>query len=186
MTDLPHPVLRAVTDRGAPLTLRPPAPGDAQAIVAAFTDSETRAWTVIPLDFDLDRAASFIVNAPGWWQRGEGARWVIADADDAFVGQLDLRVYAGDPEAAEVFFVAAPHARGRGYLSAALRAAAVWGIRQRGLKRIEWRALVGNHGSRRVAEKAGFQSEGVQRQFCNQRGVRHDAWVASLIVADLG
>ena len=38
-----------------------------------------------------------------------------------------------------------------------------WGFRERGLQRIEWLAFVGNEASRRVAEKAGFRSEGTCR-----------------------
>ena len=183
---LAHPVLHATTSRGRKLTLRPPEGKDAEAIVAACTDPQTRAWTIIPLDFDLERAAGFVANASGWWQRGEGARWVIADREDACVGLLDLRLVPQDPETADVFFISSPHARGMGYLSAALRAAAVWAIEERGVVRVEWRALVGNEGSRRVAERAGFQHEGTSRLSCNQRGVRHDAWVAALVKDDLG
>jgi RimJ/RimL family protein N-acetyltransferase len=181
----PYPVLAATTSGGHPLRLRPPDVADVDEIVLACTDPDTRAWTMIPLDFDHVRARGFVANARSWWERDEGVRWVIADGDDRCVGLFDLRVLPGDPRAAEVFFISSPRSRGKGYLSAALRAVAVWAVAERGLARVEWRALVGNDGSRRVAERAGFHFEGISRQSCDQRGTRYDAWVASLIAADL-
>lgn len=46
---------------------------------------------------------------------------------------------------------------------------------------IEWRAEVGNHASRRVAEKAGFVREGTLRKRLFHRGTVVDAWVGSLL-----
>ncbi|MEV4413402.1 GNAT family N-acetyltransferase [Catellatospora sp. NPDC049609] len=183
--DRPQPVLRTTTDRGEPLTLRLPDAGDAPGILAACTDPETLRWTTVPLDYDHERALGFIDEyAPGWWQRRQGAAFVLADGDGGYVGQIDLRV-GGDPEVADVGFLTAPHARGHGYMSAALRAVTEWGIRELGLSRVEWKAHVGNEGSRRVAEKAGFTYEGVLRNGCAHRGERRDAWIASFVREDL-
>ncbi|GAA1397612.1 GNAT family N-acetyltransferase [Catellatospora coxensis] len=188
MTDLydnPQPVLRTVTDKGAPLTLRPARLGDTPGILAACLDEETLRWTTVPLGYDHEKAVGFVTGyAPGWWDRRQGAVFVLADADDAYVGQIDLRV-SGDPQVADVGFLTAPDARGHGYMSAALRAVAEWGIRELGLARVEWKAYVGNDGSRRVAEKAGFRYEGVQRSGCSHRGERRDAWTAAMVREDL-
>jgi RimJ/RimL family protein N-acetyltransferase len=70
-------------------------------------------------------------------------------------------------------------------MTAALRAAARFGVQELGLKRIEWKAHVGNDASRRVAEKAGFTMEGILRQGCAARGERFDAWLASFLPEDL-
>ncbi|WP_155369670.1 GNAT family N-acetyltransferase [Catellatospora vulcania] len=183
--DDPQPVLRTVTDKGAALTLRPAQLADTSGVLAACLDPETLRWTTVPLGYDHEKAVGFVTDyAPGWWQRRQGAAFVLADADDAYVGQIDLRV-SGDPEVADVGFLTAPHARGHGYMSAALRAVAEWGIRELGLARVEWKAYVGNDGSRRVAEKAGFRYEGVQRNGCAHRGERRDAWVAAVVREDL-
>lgn len=183
--DNPQPVLQAVTDRGAALTLRPARLDDAPGILAACTDPESRRWTTVPLDYDHETAVGWVTGyAPGWWERRQGAAFVLADADDAYVGQLDLRV-TGDPQVADVGFLTAPHARGHGYMSAALRAVAEWGIRELGLARVEWKAHVGNDGSRRVAERAGFTYEGILRGGCAHRGERRDVWIAALVREDL-
>ncbi|WP_211589042.1 GNAT family N-acetyltransferase [Allorhizocola rhizosphaerae] len=185
MTPQPQPVLHATTERGEKIMLRPAEPGDVEAIFTACTDPETLAWTTLPLDYDRARAVGFVEGyAPGWWERGDGACWVIADAADAYAGQLDLRIDPRDRQVADVGFLTAPHARGRGYMTTALRAACEFGFEHLGLERIEWRAHVGNDGSRKVAGRVGFQLEGVQRAGVAQRGQRRDAWVAALLKGD--
>jgi RimJ/RimL family protein N-acetyltransferase len=184
--DQPQPVLRAATATGEQISLRIPAAADAAAIEITCTDSESLRWTTIPLGYDRARALSFISDyAPGWWKRRQGGCWVIADSTDQYVGQIDLRVDQGDPELADVGFVTAPHGRGKGYMTAAMRTVAEYGLRELGLQRVEWKAHVGNVGSRRVAEKAGFQFEGTLRAACPQRGERRDAWLAALLKDDL-
>ncbi|WP_460808456.1 GNAT family N-acetyltransferase [Micromonospora zhanjiangensis] len=91
-----------------------------------------------------------------------------------------------DPTVADVGFLTTPAYRGRGYLPAALGALAAWAFTSLGLARIEWRANVGNHASRRAAEKAGFVFEGTARHAVAHRGKRVDAWVAALLPDDLG
>lgn len=183
MTD--HPVLTATTDRGETITLRPPQTDDIAAVVSAFTDPDTLRWTIIPVDFDAADGARFVANAGSMWTNGTGARWVVADSRDACVAVFDLHISPSDLQTSEVFFVGVPAARGKGYVSAALRAVAEWAITERGVARVEWQALVGNDGSRRVSEKAGFVFEGILRLRCNQRGTRHDAWVSSMTRDDL-
>jgi RimJ/RimL family protein N-acetyltransferase len=182
----PQPVLHATTAHGEKITLRPAELRDVDAIYATCTEEESLRWTSLPRNYDRDRAIGFVNDyAPGWWKRNEGAVWVIADEAGDYAGQLDLRVDARDKQVADVGFMTAPHARGRGYMTAALRAAVAFGFRELNLARIEWRAHVGNDGSRRVAEKVGFRFEGVQRQGCVQRGERHDAWVAAILPGEL-
>ncbi|NKZ03680.1 GNAT family N-acetyltransferase [Actinomadura latina] len=54
-------------------------------------------------------------------------------------------------------------ARGRGYATEALRLVSDWALHDCGLFRVELRAMVTNHASVRVAEKAGYLREGVAR-----------------------
>lgn len=186
MSEQPQPVLHATTERGEKVTLRPAEMRDVDAILATATDPETLKWVTLPLDYDRDRAIGYVEGyAPGWWERGDGAAWVVADAEGAYAGQLDLRIDSRDRQVADVGFMTAPRARGRGYMTAALRAAVEFGFAELGLERIEWRAHVGNEGSKRVAEKAGFQHEGIQRMGCAQRGERHDCWLAAILRSDL-
>jgi RimJ/RimL family protein N-acetyltransferase len=97
---------------------------------------------------------------------------------------IDVRISAGDGGVAEVGCLVAPWARGRGYATAALRTISAWAFAELGLDRLVWRAHLGNEASRRVAEKAGFTVEGIERAGCEQRGERRDAWVAARLATD--
>ncbi|NUR70748.1 MAG: GNAT family N-acetyltransferase [Hamadaea sp.] len=184
--DQPQPVLGAVTDRGEKILLRPAEMRDVDAIFAACTDPESQRWTTLSAAYDRDRAVGFVTDyAPGWWAREQGATWVVTDAAGAYAAQIDLRVLAADPKIADVGFLTGPDARGKGYMTAALRTAAAYGLLHLGLERVEWKAHVGNVASRRVAEKAGFTFEGTLRAYGSKDGRRVDEWIASLLPADL-
>ncbi|GAA2718593.1 GNAT family N-acetyltransferase [Micromonospora olivasterospora] len=182
----PQPTLFA-TVRGAELRLRPMEERDLDAITETCRDLDTIAWTTVPVPYERAHAGGFKRDfAEAAWARGTGAYFTIADADDRYVGSVDLRILAADPAQGMVGFMTAPHARGRGYMPAATAALAAWGFTTLGLARVEWRALVGNTASRRVAEKAGFTLEGVARgALVDRDGGRVDAWVASLLPGDL-
>jgi RimJ/RimL family protein N-acetyltransferase len=180
----PQPVLTAQA-AGGPIRLRPPIAADLDAIVAACQDPESIRWTTIPRPYARGDAEFFVgPHAQGRWARGDGAVYAIAGPGDAYAGAMELRMTA-DPDVADVGFLVAPHARGRGYAPAALRAVCAWGFDSLGLARVQWRAYVGNDGSLRVAQKAGFTVEGVTRAGLAHRSGRRDTWVGSLLPADL-
>ncbi|MEV0805233.1 GNAT family N-acetyltransferase [Micromonospora sp. NPDC050200] len=180
----PQPVLFAATT-GTELRLRPMAERDLDAIVATCQDPDTIRWTTVPHPYRREHAEGFLRDfADAAWARGTGAYYTVADADDRYVASVDLRL-GPDPLNGNVGFMTAPHARGRGYLPAAVGALAAWGFTTLGLARIEWLALVGNTASRRVAEKAGFSFEGTARGRLVTRDGRGDAWVAALLAEDL-
>lgn len=164
------------------VTLRPPRDDDSDAVVAACRDPEVVRWFGVPQPYTAGHARRWVhEEAPGEWARGTEAIFVIADRADAYAGAADLRVSPHDPAAGEVGFLVAPQARGRGYAVAALRALTGWGFAELGLRRVQWRAEVGNEASRRVAERAGFVMEGLQRQALETDGRRYDCWVASML-----
>jgi RimJ/RimL family protein N-acetyltransferase len=193
----PHPILRA----GA-LTLRPPTHDDIPGIVECRTDPGTARWFGVPQPYTEHDARTHVErDVPRRWARGVEAVFAIADASDAYAGSVDLRIDPDDPAVGEVGFAVSPRSRGRGYAGAAVRAICRWGFAELGLRRIEWRAEVGNDASRRVAEKAGFTMEGLLRQGMRgrerQRGddgssddgrggdAGRDCWVGSLVRGDL-
>jgi RimJ/RimL family protein N-acetyltransferase len=165
--------------------LRSPSASDLDDLVAACRDTEAVRWTSVPQPYGPAEAEAFLRIVEEGWTSGRTAIFFISTAEhgDRYCGAIDLRL---DGEGGgEVGFVVAPWARSRGVCTAALRLVCRWGFDSLGLGRIEWLAHVGNEPSRRVAEKAGFRYEGVQRAKCLQRGVRHDAWVAGLLPGEL-
>jgi RimJ/RimL family protein N-acetyltransferase len=171
---------------GSPVTLRWVADRDIDDIHATCADPESARWTTVPVPYLRDNAADFVKRrAPRQWADATAALFVIADAEDRYAGTIDLRIDPKDPATAELGFMIAPWCRGKGLATAATRTICAWGFEALGLSRIIWRAHVGNDASRRVAEKAGFAFEGVQRSAVEQRGERRDAWLAALLPTDL-
>ncbi|MCW3839294.1 GNAT family N-acetyltransferase [Micromonospora yasonensis] len=181
----PQPVLFA-TAAGTELRLRPLEERDLDAVIETCRDEETVRWTTVPDPYRPEHAEGFLRDvARAAWARGTGATFAIADADDRYAGSVDLRISPASPLVADVGFMTAPHARGRGWMPAALGALSAWGFTTLGLARIEWRANVGNTASQRAAEKAGFVFEGTARSGVQHRGERVDVWVAGLLPQDL-
>jgi RimJ/RimL family protein N-acetyltransferase len=180
----PQPVIFATAEDGE-IRLRRPEERDLDAIVTACRDPETRRWTNVPDPYQRSDAEYYVTeHTPTRWARGDGAVFIIADPDDAFAGTIELRLAGADPAVADIGYLVAPDARGRGYCPQALAAVCAWGFSTLGLGRIEWRANVGNHASRRAAEKAGFVLEGTARQGVPHHGTRVDVWVGALLPGD--
>ncbi|MFG1887452.1 GNAT family N-acetyltransferase [Micromonospora sp. NPDC049051] len=180
----PQPVLFA-TVAGTELRLRPMDERDLAAVVDTCRDPETIRWTTVPDPYERSDAESYVTYTRGTWASGTSACYVVADADDRYLGSIDLRLSPADPLLADVGFMTAPYARGRGVMPAALTTLSTWGFTTLGLARIEWKANVGNTASRRVAEKAGFTVEGTLRAGLSHRGRRVDAWLGALLPGDL-
>ncbi|WBB64844.1 GNAT family N-acetyltransferase [Micromonospora sp. WMMD812] len=180
----PQPTLFA-TAGPTELRLRPVEERDLDAIVGACRDPETIRWTTVPDPYERADAEAFLAFVRGTWAAGTSACFVFSGPDDRYAGSIDLRLSPSDPLLADVGFMTAPAARGRGFMPAALVALCAWGFTTLGLARIEWKANVGNTASRRAAEKAGFTVEGTARGGLNHRGERTDAWVGALLAGDL-
>jgi RimJ/RimL family protein N-acetyltransferase len=169
-------------DAGAGVRLRRPAAEDVAGITDACRDPEAVRWTTVPDPYaEADSQWYVHQHAPSVWALGTGAVFVVTAPDGSYAGTIDLRVSPADPAVADVGFLIAPHARGRGHATRALRALALWGFDALGLERVEWKAHVGNTASRRVAEKAGFTVEGIVRSGIAHRGGRRDCWTAALL-----
>jgi RimJ/RimL family protein N-acetyltransferase len=181
-----HPPVLTARATGGTIRLRPPRPADIDAIMAACVEAEAVRWTTVPHPYARSDAEFFVGDySAGRWARGEAAVFALADARDAYVGSMELRITARDPAVGDVGYLVAAPARGRGYAPAALRAMCGWGFEALGLARIEWWAYVGNDASRRAVEKAGFTVEGLCRSAMAHRGERRDAWFGALLPEDV-
>ncbi len=167
------------------LLLRLPEPGDVPDITAACQDELTARFVPVPVPYTDEHARTFVAERPARWQADDGEMtWAITDVTDGrLLGMVGL--HARDASMREIGFWAAPWARGRGVMTDAARLVLQFGFDVLQLERVEWCALVGNHGSRRVAEKLGFRHEGTARKGLLHRGERRDAWVAGLLPGEL-
>jgi len=183
--------LTVVTLRTARLVLRPWAEADIDAITEACQDPLIQRYVPVPAPYTRAHAEVFVrVTAPHVRAVGTGLIFgVFAAGTGEAVGSIGLhelsRLDAPYGGAGEIGYWAAPGARGRGYLTEAVREVCRWAFEELGLARIEWLAIAGNEASWRVAEKAGFTREGTLRARTVQRGVREDTWIGSLLRTEL-
>ncbi len=138
--------------------------------------------TTVPVPYTVADAEGFLDLVADGWASGTMAAFAI-EVDDRFAGTVDLRLR--EARWAEIGFGLAPWARGRGVMTEAVRLALRWGVDEIGLVGFHWQAVVGNHASRRVAEKTGFRIEGEVRGFLLHRGQRLDGWIGSALATDL-
>ena len=167
------------------LHLRPFAASDAEAVFRACQDPGIQRWTRVPSPYTREDAVTFVERiSPQAWQNGTGAPFAVLDAATGeLLASVGVRI-DDDDALAEIGFWCAPEARGRGVTHQAVGVVSRWSFAARGAHRVEWLAEVGNHGSRRVAERAGFTLEGVLRGRLRGRRGQADAWVGALLATD--
>ncbi|MEV5150009.1 GNAT family N-acetyltransferase [Streptomyces sp. NPDC052727] len=170
------------TDR---LLLRPVGPADTDAVYAAAQDPDIQRWTLVPSPYLPEHAIGFTEQiVPDGWSEGSTFTFGVFLTGGELAAMLALTMRSLGT--AEVGFWAAKEHRGNGYVVEATLTACRWIFTEVGVDRVEWRAEVGNHASRAVAERAGFTIEGTLRSGLNNKGVRRDCWVGSLLPSDLG
>jgi [ribosomal protein S5]-alanine N-acetyltransferase len=116
----------------------------------------------------------------GFWGDDFG-RMVIVDETDRILGQIiyfQTARYINGLEIAYLLFD--PADRGKGIMSQALDLFSRYLFATRRISRLQLTVLPGNEASRRVALKAGYQSEGVMRQAIFHRGRPTDLELFSL------
>ncbi|MFE7665275.1 GNAT family N-acetyltransferase [Streptomyces celluloflavus] len=179
--------LTLTTDR---LVLRPFEPSDAAAVHAACQEPDIPRWTSVPSPYGLQDAERFVgtASSEGWRDDTTYGFAVTAKADGSLVGAMALvrlaQLRTSERQAELGYWTTKEH-RGQGYTAEAARAVARWAFRDLGVERLEWLAEAGNHGSRAVARKVGFQMEGTLRARLLHEGTRRDCWIGSLLPSDL-
>lgn len=176
--------MEPVTLRTARLELSLPVEADVDTIFAACQDPGIQRFTPVPYPYERASAESFVAQVPKDWADGRNLTFAIRE-NGSLIGTIGMYRLAGDGNG-EIGFWMAPESRGGGRLLEAANAVIDWGFAEDGLAltRIEWRAVVGNVASARVARRLGFQYEGLLRQALANPKHRDDGWIAALLKSD--
>jgi len=167
--------------RDGDLVLRPWTEDDVEALVAAINDAEIAHWIpLIPHPYTKEDAFAFI--------RGE----VLSDQvklaiglDDRLVGGIGMGVNSHDYRGTIGYWVARD-ARGQGICTRALRLLARHALDELDFQRVDLITDPDNVASQRVAEKVGFQREGVLRAHLRHPDGRiRDSVMFSLLPGEL-
>jgi len=130
------------------VTLRPWQHGDVAALVDCLDGDETisRWLDMIPQPYRAKEALLWIDQAASYWREGSAAPFALVAAESGEVGYWIRR-----------------DERGQGLTTRGLNLISRWAIETLGCERVQLRADEDNAPSQRVAERAGFQREGILR-----------------------
>jgi RimJ/RimL family protein N-acetyltransferase len=181
----------ALTPPNPPLTdgdvaLRPLDERDLSAIERSARDAEIQRWFGPPSRTTSRRSAEeFLAGKRRAWADGTAASFAVCDvsAPDTCLGQVFVEP---DHEGRGlVGYWLLPEGRGRGCATRAVRLISGWALHGLGLARVHLWVEPENARSCAVAERAGFQREGVLRSYVQRRdGRRADAVFYSLLASD--
>jgi RimJ/RimL family protein N-acetyltransferase len=128
--------------------------------------------------------------ARAWFERyGEARRdgsreaFAIVDEGGAFLGLALAPRIDHETQTAELGYMVAPEARGRGVGTEALRQLTAWAFGL-GMQRLELLISVTNEASKKVAERCGYRREGVLRSAYFKQGLREDTEIWSRLPTD--
>ena len=182
--DLGDVDLTSATVRTERLVLRLPGEDDVDPIARACQDPENQRWlTALPAPYTRADAKFFVREIA---HRGREERRDLAfaiEADGDLVGVCGLHQLTTGRLGPEIGYWIAPWARRRGFASTALRLLSDWALAPGGLglARLRLTTDVENPASQAVAERAGFEREGVLRSYLEHGGVRRDMVVFGLV-----
>jgi RimJ/RimL family protein N-acetyltransferase len=167
--------------RDGDLVLRPWTEDDVPALVAGCNDQEIAHWIpTIPHPYTEEDARAFL--------RGEATpahEAMAVELDGRVVGGIGMGLNSHEYRATMGYWVAA-HARGQGICTRALRLLSRHALEELELQRVDLVTDPDNVASQRVAEKVGFQREGVLRAHLRHPDGRiRDSVMFSLLPGEL-
>lgn len=182
-----EPIPESVELNGDGLLLRPYRPDDSRTLAAAARESAESVGAWLPwchADYSDAEADEWIARCAEGWRTGEHYAFAAFDAATAqFLGSVGLNQRNRPHNFMNLGYWIRASQQGHGFAARSARLVADFGFGQVGLTRIEIIAALGNHASRRVAEKAGAAFEAVARNRLVDRGRPIDGAVYALVPA---
>ena len=153
------------------------------AVEALFDDPDVLRFTRLPEPPPPGFAETWL----GLYERGrrDGTREGFAVVEEGeFLGLALAPRIEREAGTAELGYIVAPSARGRGVATTALRLLTEWAFAELGALRLELLVGVENHASKRVAERNRYRLEGVLRSLHFKQGIREDTEIWSRLPGD--
>jgi RimJ/RimL family protein N-acetyltransferase len=143
----------------AVVALRPYTDADVPALVEICQDPDIARFTTVPSPYAETDARAYLQRVTAGLAEGTQLTLGVTGAADRdiLLGSVGLHAIDGEQRAAEVGYLLAPAARGRGVATRAVQLITAWGFETLGLARVELRTMAGNAASQAVAARAGFQ-----------------------------
>jgi RimJ/RimL family protein N-acetyltransferase len=118
--------------------------------------------------------------------RDDGSReaFAVVNGEDELLGIAMAPRIERETATAELGYVVAPAARGRGVATEALRQLTRWAFDAQGMQRLELLISVENEASKRVAVRCGYVRDGILRSAYFKQGMREDTEIWSRLAPD--
>jgi RimJ/RimL family protein N-acetyltransferase len=166
------------------MRLRRLSPADLDDVHELVQDPDTLRFTRIPEPPPEDFAQEWIARYEQARETGAKEAFAITDDGGAFLGLALAPAIDEEAAEAELGYIVAAHARGRGVAAEALRQLTAWAFEERGIRRAYLLIDVDNAASSKVAERAGYRLEGVMRDAYLKQGRRGDTELWSRLPGD--
>jgi RimJ/RimL family protein N-acetyltransferase len=155
------------------------------ALEPLMTDTDVLRFTRVP----DPPPPGFVEKWFGGYEEGrrEGTReaFAIVERDGGrFLGIAVAPEIDQAARTAELGYVVAPEARGRGVATDALRLLTEWAFSELGMQRLELLIAIENEWSKRVAARCGYVREGVLRSHHFKGDLRQDTEIWSRLPSD--
>ncbi|MBK9050069.1 MAG: GNAT family N-acetyltransferase [Chloroflexi bacterium] len=164
--------------RGKHISLRTVRESDFEHLFERWSDVANRGdHYPVKLPSQIDFRRRF--QEHGLWEETSGT--LLIWADEQIVGLIAFfpAMYYSGFEIGYIMFDVA--SRGKGYMTEALALLTRFLFGTKKINRLQLTVMPGNVASKRVAEKCGFQAEGIMRGAIFHRGTHHDVEMFSLL-----
>ncbi|MCI3985736.1 GNAT family N-acetyltransferase [Bacillus vallismortis] len=166
------------------ITIRLLEPKDAERIAQLIIENQQRLgewlfWAEKPSSAEMYRETII----PDWRREYADLNSIEAGLlyDDSLCGMIGLHHLDQINRKAEIGYWIAQEYEGKGIMTAACRTIITYAFKELGLNRVALCAAVGNHKSRAIPMRLGFQEEGIARDGLFVNGKYHDLVYYSLL-----
>jgi len=153
-------------------------------VAELISEPDVLRFTRIPEPPPGDFARSWIAGYERRRSAGDAEAFAIAGDDGAFLGLALAPAIEREAAQAELGYIVAAHATGRGVATAALGLMTRWAFDEIGMQRLTLTIDVDNPASKRVAERCAYTREGVLRSTYFKQGRRSDVELWSRLPTD--
>jgi len=155
---------------------------DRAAVLRTMRDPQVRRWLNMPADPADGEFDALLRTVDGGWETGERLDYAVTEGGrDVAIGAVVASRRHRDNY--ELAYLVSAEGRGRGLMTRAVRLLSE-ALFAQGVGRLEVRTHPDNEPSQRLAERCGFQREGLERMSIWLHGRRTDAIVWSLLPKD--
>lgn len=164
------------------LILREISKNDAEGIFTCFSNENvTRYYGQETLDH-IEQAEAFVDFFANSYKEKRGIRWGIEiKGNQGIIGTIGFNVWSPKHKRAEIGYEIHPEHWRKCYTFEAVSKVIQYGFDEFGLTRIGAVVFIDNEASIKLLTKAGFQKEGVLKDYMYQNGEAYDTYVYSIL-----